>query len=522
MLLHYRDVQDVRFTQLAQHLEKLDAIIDEHIQSHVLLTGRDGPAKLFESAQMETDIAEIGTWLGTYLRTNKPAHKERILDNIKDFRAELAQFTATTLSPVERRWSQEISSLFDKTMTLIDSVVVQHEASRGQIQRFLNLRQALDDVLDEGLQLLATHELRVASQKAERASSVVAQRLTVLIPLFFVGSLAVGALLRRAILRPLHLLTTGTAEVGAGHLAYRLPRYGSDEFADLAEQFNRMVAQLEATTVSKAQLEASEVELKIANVALRQEVAERQEAQAALRRNETLAAMGTLVSGVAHEVRNPLFGMSATLDAFEARFGDRDDYQKYLGLLRTGLSRLERLMRDLLAYGRPSSASLSPGPITAVLAQVRHSCTARAAQLGASIEWHLADQLPPILMDDHRLSQVFVNLIENALQHSPAGGTVVVTTAVVTTAEVQDGGDSWVQCAVTDSGPGFALEDLPHLFDPFFSRRHGGTGLGLAIVQRIVEEHEGQIVAGNRPEGGAVFTVLFPSSPHSATKAEAA
>ncbi|MFL6194628.1 MAG: sensor histidine kinase, partial [Thermoanaerobaculia bacterium] len=97
------------------------------------------------------------------------------------------------------------------------------------------------------------------------------------------------------------------------------------------------------------------------------------------------------------------------------------------------------------------------------------------------------------------------NLIQNAVQHTPAGGEVVVEMS-----GFEEGGRTWARCAVKDSGPGFREEDLPHLFEPFFTRRRGGTGLGLSIVQRVVEELQGRLVAENRPGGGAVVTVDIP------------
>jgi len=100
-----------------------------------------------------------------------------------------------------------------------------------------------------------------------------------------------------------------------------------------------------------------------------------------------------------------------------------------------------------------------------------------------------------------------VNLIENALQHSPAGGTVRLTAALV-----RSEGRIWVECVVEDSGPGIRAEDLPHVFEPFFTRRRGGTGLGLSIVERIVADHGGTLAAQNRPEGGARLTVRLPAT----------
>ena len=113
----------------------------------------------------------------------------------------------------------------------------------------------------------------------------------------------------------------------------------------------------------------------------------------------------------------------------------------------------------------------------------------------------------PIRMDRPRLHQVFQNLVQNAVEHTPRGGRVLVALQ----RETRDG-QLGVSCSVRDCGPGFDSADLPHVFEPFFTRRRGGTGLGLSIVQRIVEQHCGRAWAANHPEGGGVVTVWLPQA----------
>ncbi|HXI33027.1 MAG TPA: PAS domain S-box protein [Gemmatimonadales bacterium] len=221
-----------------------------------------------------------------------------------------------------------------------------------------------------------------------------------------------------------------------------------------------------------------------------------------LRRTETMSALGSLVAGVAHEVRNPLFAISATVDAFEARFGTQEGYARYTSTLRQEVTRLSGLMHDLLDYGKPPTLDLAETALGPVVARAVAACADIAAAGGVTVATDVPDTLPTVRLDASRMQQVFHNLIANAVQHSPKGGVVRVG-AAVTRGEAAP----YVEVRIEDQGPGFREDDLPHIFEPFFTRRRGGTGLGLSIVQRIVEQHNGAVVARNRPEGGA-FTAV--------------
>jgi PAS domain S-box-containing protein len=227
-----------------------------------------------------------------------------------------------------------------------------------------------------------------------------------------------------------------------------------------------------------------------------------------LRREENMAAMGTLVAGVAHEVRNPLFAISSTLDAFEARFGQMPGLEKYFSVLRLETDRLSRLMRDLLEYGRPPRMETTLTSLRSVIAEGVRASETEARATGVTIAVEVSPDVPDVLVDPQRMAQVFQNVIHNAVLHTPPGGRVIVE-ALVRVAQ----GRRWIECSVRDGGPGFRSADLPHVFRPLFTRRPGGTGLGLAIAQRIVEMHGGQMSAGNRPTGGAVVTVRLPLDP---------
>ncbi|PYQ29601.1 MAG: hypothetical protein DMF56_11600 [Acidobacteria bacterium] len=219
-----------------------------------------------------------------------------------------------------------------------------------------------------------------------------------------------------------------------------------------------------------------------------------------VRRGEKLAALGELVGGVAHEVRNPIFGIGITIDTLQQMLPDRPDINELAEVLRNWLGRLNRLMENLLAYGKSWTLSLEEGSLDSVLRVVVDECRQIAAQSSVHIDAEIESDLV-MLLDAHRLGHAFENLIINAIQHSSMQQRVQV-------AARRDGG--FVTFAVRDHGPGFNPADLHRIFEPFFTKRRGGTGLGLSIAQRVVDEHGGIITAGNSPDGGAVITVRFP------------
>jgi PAS domain S-box-containing protein len=237
------------------------------------------------------------------------------------------------------------------------------------------------------------------------------------------------------------------------------------------------------------------------------DITERTRLESQLREAQKMATMASIVGAVAHEVRNPLFAISATLDAFEARPEAMGGRQVFVDRLREQVNRMSLLMQELLDYGRPYTPTLVTGPLQPVIARALAIHRELAEGRGVRLEAELPEKLPEIALDAPRLLQVFENLIKNAIEHSTVGGVVRVEAR-----EATEGGVRLVECRVRDDGPGFDGVDLDQVFEPFYSRRPGGTGLGLSIAWRFTREHEGTITAGNHPEGGAMFTVRLPAA----------
>ncbi len=238
------------------------------------------------------------------------------------------------------------------------------------------------------------------------------------------------------------------------------------------------------------------------------DVTDRRKAEEERARLQVMGALGHLVGGLAHEVRNPLFAITATVDALMTNLDDspqnRTVRQALQGLLEP-TARLTELMSDLLEYGKPLGRNLAGASLGGAALEAVTECRPLALARGVELRTEVGERDLCVGMIRRRFLMALTNLIQNAIQHTPAGGEVTVEIS-----RVEESGRAWARCAVLDSGPGFREEDLPRLFEPFFTRRRGGTGLGLSIVQRVVEEQQARISAGNRHEGGAAVTLDLP------------
>ncbi len=227
-----------------------------------------------------------------------------------------------------------------------------------------------------------------------------------------------------------------------------------------------------------------------------------QQSEREARRAEHLAAVGQMAAGIAHELRNPLMPIKILVQSAADRRPAPGLDGRDLAVLEQEISRLERSIQMFLDFARPPQLEKRTFEVREVLMQVVQLLEARAARQGVRIERRFPDEPLLLQADVGQFRQVVLNLLLNALDAVPQGGTIWLG--------LRRENGKGLTLSVADSGGGLPAELGTQIFEPFVSTKESGLGLGLSICKRIVEAHEGEIHATNRPEGGAVFTVRLP------------
>jgi signal transduction histidine kinase len=326
-------------------------------------------------------------------------------------------------------------------------------------------------------------EVALGSSGLARAQGTVVLAFLATLAAGTLAAAAAGTLLARRVVQPVDALRAAAARVAAGDLEARVDVAAGGEVGELVQAFNRMTADLARSRARLAQAE---------RVAAWREVARR----------------------LAHEIKNPLTPIAMSVETLrDALAAGRPEFREIFAEGTAAISeevrRLKRIVDEFSRFARLPAPEPSPIP-AAELAQAVLALYP-AAPAGVELVRDVPADLPAVRADRDQILQVLLNLVRNALDAMPAGGTLRV-------AARRDGDE--VAFTVSDSGAGIAPGDLPRVFEPYFTTKEGGTGLGLAIAQRIVEEHGGRIDVASTPGEGATFTVRLPVAAPAARAAE--
>jgi signal transduction histidine kinase len=242
------------------------------------------------------------------------------------------------------------------------------------------------------------------------------------------------------------------------------------------------------------------------------------ESGAAIERQEKLASLGVFATGIAHEIRNPLTAIKVRLFSLKQSYRPGTSENEDLHVIGTEIDRLERIVRDFLQFARPAEPDLKTVPITALLNNIRELLSSELAKRSVEVKVEISSELF-VKVDANKIKQVLLNLVQNAADSMPKGGTVTLSTRI--DRRVLLGRPTQVvMIDVTDTGTGMPAEIQKRLFDPFFTTKEYGTGLGLPISARIVEKHGGVMEYKTQPNCGTTFTIVLPKPTRDETTLE--
>ena len=346
-------------------------------------------------------------------------------------------------------------------------------------------------------------------------------------------------LLSRVLVKPIKDLVRLTQRISDGDFSQKIETTSKNEIGQLIGSFNRMIERLKENQES---LENYLESLESTNKKLKQ-------AQEELIRTEKLASIGRFAAGVAHEVGNPLGAILGYTSILQKEGLDREESKDYLKRIVKEIERINRIVRELLDFARPSKFEIKDVEINKVIESALSLLSYQNNFKNIETKLDLQSDLPAIKGDEFQLSQVFINIILNAIDAMPKGGILRIQTSthVVENLDVDrfqriyprrrksdptesdysrmrktdplaalfkkfSEGDRLVKIRISDTGSGIKKEDLENIFDPFFTTKapDKGTGLGLSISLRIVESLEGEIRVESEVGKGSAFEVYFP------------
>ena len=270
------------------------------------------------------------------------------------------------------------------------------------------------------------------------------------------------------------------------------------EFGVEAKGATRLIAVSVSTLVSQGRIEGAIVHM--------EDITEKRRKEAQLRRAESLASLTTLAAGVAHEIKNPLGSLSIHIQLIrKALMGkavvETVFLERHLGVVDEEIERLNKIVVDFLFAVRPMDVQLRESDPGELVSGIAEFIKPEAERAGVMIDLRLGDNLPRVALDSRLMKQAVLNLVKNALAAMPGGGKLRLSADRV---------DEEVRISVEDSGVGISEEDLPKIFEPYFTTKENGTGLGLTITFKIVREHDGEISVASHPGQGSTFVISLP------------
>jgi two-component system, NtrC family, sensor kinase len=274
-----------------------------------------------------------------------------------------------------------------------------------------------------------------------------------------------------------------------------------DEIGKLIGGFNVMAEKLKkAYAKLEGKVEVSNKELEIAYQMLKQ-------GQEQLIQSEKMAALGQLSAGIAHEVRTPLTSIKIFIQSLEKEIELDENQKEDFRIIMKEIDRINENITRFLNFARPEEPLFQAINVSLLMKETVNLLAAKLRNSGIRLDLSLPDEPPPLEGDPKQLIQVFLNLLLNAAEAMPHGGTLTIRSTVRMN---PDSRQECLELMIKDTGQGIHEKDRTHLFDPFFTKKAGGTGIGLSIVYSIIQKHNGRIEVESEVGKGSSFIVSLP------------
>jgi len=296
----------------------------------------------------------------------------------------------------------------------------------------------------------------------------------------------------RVIVNPIKKLLYATQKLSDGNLEYRVEVKEKNEIGQLCQNFNQMA---EALMINRDKLTKTISSLEMANKELK--IAQKNIIEA-----EKMASLGRLSAGIAHEIGNPLGAALGYVRFLKGGIEDEEELFDCLNRIESELLRIDKIIRDMLDFARPKKPMIGLVDAHIVIERAISLMENQGKLKEVEVIKDFYPKLPKVKVDPELLRQVLINLFINAIDAMDQKGKLFIKTGIK---------DKEIFIMVEDTGSGIPPENIKKLFDPFFTTKppHQGTGLGLSISLKIIESFGGKLVAENRKEGGARFTIFL-------------